>query len=97
MALFIATQVFPSSLLPATYYSTSKIGGKRQLVARTEFERRKDYIDMLGDQHPLTILIQQCLDNDSEERPKATAIVTQLDELRRTLVTKYERRANTTV
>ena len=95
LALFVATQVVPSSLLPATYYS--KIGGKRQLVARTEFERRKEYIDMLGDQHPLTILIQQCLDNDQEDRPKATAIETQLDELRRTLVTKYERRANTTV
>lgn len=94
LALFVATQVFPSSLLPFNYYR--KIGGKRKLVARTEFERREEYIDMLRDQHSLTSLIQQCLDNDPEERPKATAIETQLDELRRTLVTKYER-ANTTV
>jgi len=76
LALFVATQVFPSSLLPFNYYS--KIGGKHHLEALTEFERRKDYIDMLRDGHPLTILIEQCLDNDPEERPKATAIETQL-------------------
>ena len=83
LALFTATQVFPSSLLPVTYY-ISKDKGKRQLLGRTEVERRKEYFDMLGDQHPLTNLIEQCLDNEPEERPEATNIKTQLKELRRT-------------
>ena len=80
LSLFVATQVFPSSLLPATYYSNT--GGKRkQLVARSEVERREKYFDMLGHQHPLAMLIEQCLDNEPEERPKATAVETLLDQL----------------
>ena len=86
LALFTATQVFPCSLLPSNYY-IRKEGGKRQLLGHTEVERRKKYFDMLRDRHPLTNLIEQCLDNEPEERPKATAIETQLDELRRTLRT----------
>ena len=88
LALFTATQVFPCSLLPTTYYSKdllSKDGGKRQLLARTEVERRKKYFDMLGDRHPLTNLIKKCLDNDPEERPEAAAIKIQLKKLRQTL------------
>ena len=82
LALFTATQVFPSSMLPVAFRG---LGGERQMLARTEVERRKKYFDMLGDRHPLTKLIEQCLDNEPEERPKATAIKIQLTELRRTL------------
>ena len=84
LALFTATQVFPCSLLPTTYYN-SKEGGKRQLLGHTEVERRKKYFDMLGDRHPLTNLIEQCLDNEPEKRPEAAAIKIQLKELRRTM------------
>ena len=88
LALFTAAQTFPSSLLPFNYYGTRPSGGRKPLLARTEVERRRKYFDILGDQHPLTNLIETCLDNEPEERPKATRIETQLDDLRQTLRTK---------
>ena len=82
LALFTTTQVFPRSLLPATYYGSGLSGGESQLLGRPEVERRKKYFDMLGDQHPLLSLIVQCLHNKPEERPKATKIETKLDKCR---------------
>ena len=92
LALFTTTQVFPCSLLPATYYDAGPSGGESQLLGRPEVERRKKYFDILGGDHPLFHLMVRCLHNKPEERPKATKIETRLDELRQSLPPKAKRR-----
>ena len=73
LALFTATQVFPCDLLPPTFYDDE---GKHR--ARTEVERRQQYIDLLKQQpcedHSLTTLIKDCLHNIPDMRPTADNI-----------------------
>ena len=60
------------------------MNGEASLVGRSEVERRKDYIDILigglnGDEnHPLVVLVKECLANESEERPTADEVCRQL-------------------
>lgn len=76
LVLFIILQVFPAELLPHTYSDPKNPGG---LLARTEIERRKKYvdqcIDLLGKKSPIVTLIQSCLNNDPQKRPSATQIL----------------------
>ena len=70
LALFTATQTFPSSLLPVYDAETSTF--------RTEVQRCQKYIDQLKQQlgnHDLVKLIKQCLDNNPKMWPTATEVV----------------------
>ena len=68
----IFAQVFPRDLLPPTYADTQNPG---HLLARSEVERRRNYIaplhQQLGERHPLVQLVKQCLDNNPANRPSA--------------------------
>jgi len=59
--------------------------GPDGIVARSEVERREKYFMLLYSQlnhrHPLVQMIEQCLANDSKERPVATVILQTLKEL----------------
>ena len=72
--------MFPGSLLPSTYPDPENLDN---LLARSELERRSDYIQqlngMLGEEHPLVQLVQQCLHNIPDRRPSAGDILQQLE------------------
>ena len=44
------------------------------LVGVTEFDRREEYINKIGNQHPLMRLIQLCLSNSSSHRPASSEV-----------------------
>ena len=44
------------------------------LVGVTEFDRREEYINKIGNQHPLMRLIQTCLSNSSSHRPTSSEV-----------------------
>ena len=44
------------------------------LVGVTEFDRREEYINKIGNEHPLMILIQHCLSNSPSHRPTSSEI-----------------------
>ena len=73
-------QVFPGKLLPPNYHDPQN---QRQVIVRSEVERREDYITplrrQLGERHPLVQLVEQCLDNDPSYRPTAEAVLQQLE------------------
>ena len=77
------SQVFPDNLLPHTYPDPSNPGC---LLARSEVERRTSYIQLLneqlGDQHPLSQLLRQCLHNTPAQRPSAEELLQQLQAVR---------------
>ena len=60
--------------------------GEASLVGRSEVERRKDYIDILigglndDENHPLVVLVKECLANKPEERPTADEVCRRLHE-----------------
>ena len=71
LALFTITQVFPKNILAPNSYDPKT----DKLSARTEVERRAQFMkllhDRLKDTHPLATLIQQCLHNSPSKRPTA--------------------------
>ena len=73
-------QVFPGNLLRHTYPDPEN---RRRLIARSEVERRRDYVTplrrQLGERHPLVQLVEQCLDDDPEFRPTAEMLLQQLE------------------
>jgi serine/threonine protein kinase len=79
VALFTLTRVFPQNLLKPNY------DGSGGLVARSELERRQEYMDILhNDQeippkHYLTQMIPQCLQNNPENRPLIQNVLTILE------------------
>ena len=79
----MSPQVFPGDLLTSTYQNPNN---RKQVIGRTEIERREDYIDQLlkqlGEQHPMVQLIKQCLDNAPEDRPLAHVILQRLEGMR---------------
>lgn len=76
-------QVFPGNLLPPTY---SKPDNPSHLLARSEVERRTDYIQplckQLGEEHPLFQLVCQCLHNIPAQRPSAEVLLERLEAVR---------------
>ncbi len=55
------------------------IPGKR--IALTEVERRQEYLDQMGANHPLRSLAIDCLSNDSSDRPTAAQVLYRLQEV----------------
>ena len=76
-------QVFPGSLLPHTYSDPQNLD---RLLARSEVERRRNYIQplhgQLGEEHPLVQLVHQCLHNTPNKRPSAEELLHQLEAVR---------------
>ena len=77
--------MFPENLLVPAH----SVNGEASLAGRSEVERRKDYIDILigglnGDEnHPLVVLVKECLANEPEERPTADEVFPRLHEQQR--------------
>ena len=44
------------------------------LVGVTEFDRREEYINLIGNEHPLMALIQGCLSNSPSHRPTSSEV-----------------------
>ena len=78
--LVLYLQEFPGDLRPHTYPDPTNMD---RLVARTEVERRDDYIDtlhtQLGEKHPLVQLVKWCLHNIPARRPSADILIQQLE------------------
>ena len=76
---FFLLQVFPGSLLPHNYPDPQN---PDHLSARSEVERRRDYIQplygQLGEEHPLVQLVCQCLHNIPARRPTAKDLLQRL-------------------
>ena len=85
ISLFTLTQTFPKDLKPPTYRDPET----RKLVARSEIERREDYIQqmkaVLGETHVLVKLTLDCLEYDHEDRPSAVDVLRELRHLSRTV------------
>ena len=79
VSIFTLSQTFPCKLLPPTYREG------RQLVARTELERRDRYMRMiysqLREKHPLLQMIERCLDFP-EDRPSIREVLGLLEQSR---------------
>ena len=74
LAIFVLTQQFPHELKAATYFDEAK----GSLVARSELERRIEYMENVYSEfpksefpksHPLIQMIEQCLKNRLKARP----------------------------
>ena len=77
VAIFTLSQTFPCNLLAPTYQLN------RRLVARTELERRDQYMQKIYSQlrkdHPLLQLIEMCLHNFPEDRPDIREVLRLLE------------------
>ena len=87
---FSPSQKFPDTLLPPTYPDSDNPG---HLLARSEVERRTDYIQLLyeqlGKQHLLSQLVSQCLHNIPAQRPSAEDLLQQLETVRSQIEEAY--------
>ena len=79
LILYIVLQEFPADLLPYTYPDPANPG---RPAARTELERRKQYVDKcaakLGKKSSLMTQVCACLDDIPSRRPSAGEILEQL-------------------
>ena len=70
LSLFVIIQELINPLV-ATYVKS----GSRKLLARSEVERREEYIkkaeQILGEKHVLIVMMKKCLDLDTAKRPSA--------------------------
>ena len=85
-------QVFPGTLLPPTY---SDPDNPSRLLGRSELERRTNYIQLLQkchlrEQHPLSQLVCQCLQNVPAQRPSAVELLERLEAVRVLVEGAYE-------
>ena len=89
LTLFTAIQVFPNDLLPYTYHDPHT----DRVIARTELERRGQYVDILhqkfGQHHPLVVLIKNCLEYEPAKRPTAKQVLERLGIMRATVHDPY--------
>ena len=80
---YFLLQVFPGSLLPHNYADPQN---PDHLLARSEVERRREYIQplhgQLGEKHPLVKLVHWCLHNTPARRPSAEELLQQLEVVR---------------
>ena len=63
-----------------------------ELIPVTEAERRKNYIDAIGRDHPLMGLILKCINNSPQRRAPAIEVVEQLAELVRQFSSSFSNR-----
>ena len=84
-------QVFPANLRAPNYTDP---GDPDRLLARTEVERRGEYIQILhqqlGDQHPLVQLVKQCFHNTPSRRPSTRELLQRLENMRAQIEDPYE-------
>ena len=82
LSLFICIQAHPTHLLPPNYPEGDE-SGNDLIRGRTEVERRQEYFKVLygkiEENHPLVLLVKNCLRNSPKRRPKAHELVSQLD------------------
>ena len=77
--------MFPGDLLEPTYPDPDN---QEIVLARSEVEQRKRYINLLekelcdGENHPLTLIVKQCLQNAPSRRPTTEELVTDLQGIR---------------
>ena len=75
--------MFPGTLLPCPYEDPQN---PDHLLARSEVERRREFIQLLHgqlpEQHPLVQLVHQCLRNTPARRPSAEELLQQLEAVR---------------
>ena len=75
--------MFPGSLLPHSYADPQN---PNRLLARSELERRRDYIqslnEQLGEEHSLVWVVHQCLHNIPAQRPSAEELLQQIEAVR---------------
>ena len=79
LAIFTLSQTFPCNLLAPTYRDE-----RRKLIARTELERRDNYMQKTRAQlrkgHPLVKAIEQCLENSPDDRPSIQQVLELLEQ-----------------
>ena len=78
-------QVFPGNLLSHTFLDPDS--PHHTLVARSEVERRGEYMELLekevGNHHPSIVqLVRQCLHNVPEQRPSTDEVLGSLQRLK---------------
>ena len=87
-------QVFPGTLLQYMFRDPKNPG---RCLTRTEVQRRDEYIKLLhkqlGEQHPLVLLVKQCLDDEPSERPSAQELLQQLEGMKTQIEDPYQRLA----
>ena len=80
--------MFPGDLLEPTYTEPE---GRRRLLARSEVDRRGQYIQQLdyqlprscgGQEHPFVQLVKRCLENEPSDRPSSEELVAVLEEMK---------------
>lgn len=68
LTLYTVNQIFPDGLLSPTYLDKHT----NKLRARSELDRRKEYVDQLyiqlGRNHAVTCIVERCLSNSKENR-----------------------------
>ena len=81
----VCHQIFPGNLLEPTYMDPEN---RHKLIARSEVERRRQYIGQLenkfptGEHHPFVHLVKRCLHNDPSERPTSEELIISLEEMK---------------
>ena len=81
----LLVQVFPGDLLEPTYTDPEN---RHRLLARSEVERRGQYIEQLeenlprGGQHPFVQLVKRCLQNEPSDRPTSEELIASLEEMK---------------
>ena len=56
---------------------------RAELLPLSEVERRNQYLQDIGNAHPLMVLIHRCVSNDPEQRARAAEIVQQVEHMTR--------------
>ena len=87
LALYTLTQIFPVPKAPTYLTSDGRI------VGRSEIDRRMEYIQeihqKLGRQHPLVLMIEQCLHNNPRNRPTINQVLQRLEEAKVQIQDRY--------
>ena len=59
----------------------NRANNPNDLVGVTEFDRREEYINLIGNEHPLMTLIQGCLSNSPSHRPTSSEVHQRMSEV----------------
>ena len=62
------------------------------MIPISEVERRAEYLQEIGNDHPLMVIIRQCLSNASARRPEAPALLDQVNTILSTLPQQFSNR-----